>query len=172
MRPALLALLLLAGCSRPPVEEPRSDLPTVQFQPAPPPLTVRYKGRNAAEWAVELHDADPDTSHNAAYALSQIGAEAVPFFLAGMDSARLQVRQECLQFFPGHPAVNHLDKLLPRLKTFLKSPNAGERNLTASLCANAKLTEMLPDLETAESAESNQGVRTTLRAAIEILKGS
>ncbi len=176
MRWAAVALLVVVGCSVEPEKKP--DPAPVQapkegakvepaWKPAPKPKTlkVRYQGRDAAQWADQLQDADSLVSVGAARALVEIGAdEGLPYLEdAIINGSHPTGRRTAIQHLPEKWKQDREGQWVPLLSRALKDTDWTVRVAAANKAADFKYTGCVKSIEQALAVEKNPDAARALR---------
>lgn len=156
------------GQPNPQVKEQPKEKP--KEQPKPRPLTVRYQGKNAAQWAVSLADRDPIVSQEAVEPLRVIGRESVPFLedltLKGeMDHNR----QNAIWALPLPLAKEFKATWIPLLRKAAKDSSLHVRGYALAQMGKFGYKECIPDIQAALKVETDPSWQVNLKTALKEL---
>ncbi len=152
-------------------KEEKKEPVVAVWKPSPKgPLKVRYQGIMADQWYEQMLDADGLVALAAAYALQEIGEEAVPYLEdAAINATSYLSRRAAIQHLPERLSKKCRASWVPMLRLSLKDEYETVRFAAARRMADFGYTECLADLEKLLVVEKDQAACDRLCRAIEQL---
>ena len=140
----------------------------------PPKLTVKFKGKNAAQWAEQLYNGSFEDSYYARYAMGEIGKESFPYFVKGASHKADHVRSFSIGGLADSRiwmvSKEELKLASAIVQAGLSDKSKTVRRTSASVTSDLMIPECIDALKKAHAAEKDSETKEYMSERLEQIK--